>query len=207
MSSVRYTLSPRGYLKIFFHAAKHPHLPVNGVLLGRKLDSISVGNGTVEITDAIPLLHHWTSLSPMMEIGLDLVTRHASEQGLEVVGYYQACDRLDDSALAPVGERVAGKIREAFGDAVAFVIDGEKIGSEEHVALIPYLPQSSSSLSSWRPYTSTPSPFSSGSIFTLTTASGSASLPALAKTLVKDHKTHQAFCDFDDHLEDVSLGE
>lgn len=62
-----YTLSATAYFKLFFHAAKHPHKPVNGVLLGKKSD------GEVIIEDAVPLLHHWTSLSPMMEIGLDLV--------------------------------------------------------------------------------------------------------------------------------------
>lgn len=66
---VSYSLSENAYLKIFFHAAKHPHLPVNGVLLGRQISDVVV------IEDVIPLLHHWTSLSPMMEIGLDLV-RH-----------------------------------------------------------------------------------------------------------------------------------
>jgi guanine deaminase len=64
---VSYSLSENAYLKIFFHAAKHPHLPVNGVLLGRRTSDVVV------IEDVIPLLHHWTSLSPMMEIGLDLV--------------------------------------------------------------------------------------------------------------------------------------
>lgn len=38
------------------------------------------------------------------------------------MGYYQACERLDDTALAPVGERVAQKIRDQFNDAVAFVV-------------------------------------------------------------------------------------
>lgn len=65
---VAYTLSASSYLKIFFHSAKHPHQPVNGVLLGKKLPG-----GAVHIDDAVPLLHHWTGLSPMMEIGLDLV--------------------------------------------------------------------------------------------------------------------------------------
>jgi guanine deaminase len=64
-----YTIAHEAYLKLIFHAAKHPHLPVNGVLLG-KLSSPE----TVVIEDAIPLLHHWTSLSPMMEISLDLVS-------------------------------------------------------------------------------------------------------------------------------------
>lgn len=57
-------------MKICLHAAKHPHKAVNGVLIGKK------GKGredSVAILDAIPLLHVWTTLSPMMEIGIELV--------------------------------------------------------------------------------------------------------------------------------------
>ena len=67
--SPTYTIDADAYYKIFFHVAKHPHKSVNGVLLGIQ----DHPGSAVEITDAIPLLHHWTSLSPMMEIGLDLV--------------------------------------------------------------------------------------------------------------------------------------
>jgi Uncharacterised protein family (UPF0172) len=63
-----YTLNNTAYIKLVLHAAKHPHAPVNGVLLG-----VKSGND-VSIVDTVPLLHHWTSLSPMMEIGLDLVS-------------------------------------------------------------------------------------------------------------------------------------
>lgn len=118
MSSPRYTFSSRAYVKLFLHAAKHPHKPINGVLVGTQ----SAPSAPVHIVDAIPLLHHWTSLSPMMEIGLDLATQHAKENNTKVVGYYQACERLDDTALAPVGERIAGKVRETFSDAIAFVV-------------------------------------------------------------------------------------
>lgn len=38
------------------------------------------------------------------------------------MGYYQACERLDETVLAPVGEKVAGKIRTRFEDAIAFVV-------------------------------------------------------------------------------------
>jgi hypothetical protein len=41
---------------------------------------------------------------------------------MKVVGYYQACERLDDTALAPVGEKVASKIQAQFKDAIAFVV-------------------------------------------------------------------------------------
>ncbi|KAF5391218.1 hypothetical protein D9757_003055 [Collybiopsis confluens] len=186
-----YTLGPAVYLKIFFHAAKHPHTQVNGVLLGRKTAN------TVEIIDAIPLLHHWTSLSPMMEIGLDLAGKHAESLQLQLVGYYQACERLDDTALAPVGEKVASRIKEGFGDAVAFVINGEKIGTEE-AALIPYIALSSSS--SWRP-SADPSPFTPGSKFSLSNPD----LPSHAIALVRDQQLHRKFGDFDDHLEDVTI--
>jgi hypothetical protein len=66
-----YVILEEAYYKLFFHAAKHPHRLVNGVLLGK----VELTSPTrVLIVDAIPLLHHWTSLSPMMEIGLDLVS-------------------------------------------------------------------------------------------------------------------------------------
>jgi hypothetical protein len=42
------------------------------------------------------------------------------------VGYYQATERLNDSALAPVGEKVASKIKEKFPDAIAFVVRSSK---------------------------------------------------------------------------------
>lgn len=62
-----YSILHKAYIKIFLHAAKHPHKQVNGVLLG------NLASDVVIIQDVVPLLHHWTSLSPMMEIGLDLV--------------------------------------------------------------------------------------------------------------------------------------
>lgn len=64
-----YTIAHQAYLRVALHAAKYPHKQVNGVLLGNETSS-----GAVQISDAIPLLHHWTSLSPSMEIGLNLVS-------------------------------------------------------------------------------------------------------------------------------------
>ena len=61
-------LSHQAYVGILLHTAKYPHQPVNGILLG----SIKPRN-EILVERTIPLLHHWTSLSPMMEIGLDLV--------------------------------------------------------------------------------------------------------------------------------------
>lgn len=116
--SVSFAVSKKAYAKMYLHAAKHPHKPVNGVLIG----TFSQPTSTVIIEDAIPLLHHWTSLSPMMEIGLDLAKEHVREKPVQLVGYYQASDRIDDVVLAPVGERVAERLREGFPQAVAFVV-------------------------------------------------------------------------------------
>ncbi|KAG6335560.1 hypothetical protein ID866_3523 [Astraeus odoratus] len=187
-----YSLSHTAYVKIFLHAAKHPHKQVNGVLLGK------LSSGIVEICDVIPLLHRWTSLSPMMEIGLDLARGHAESLGLSLVGYYQASERIGDTALAPVGERVAQQIHNQFKDAIAFVIDGDVIGSGD-AALIPYLPQPSST--SWRPCTFDPPAFTSGSKITLVNPDS----PSRAVALVRDNRLHQQFGDFDDHLEDVTI--
>ncbi|KAK0235404.1 hypothetical protein EDD85DRAFT_773896 [Armillaria nabsnona] len=182
-----YVISSRAYFKIFFHAAKHPHQPVNGVLVGKE------EAGIVTIVDIIPLLHHWTSLSPMMEIGLDLAGRTAESMQMKLVGYYQASERIDDTALAPVGEKIASKVKEGFGAAVAFVIDGNKLGTGD-AALVPYVSQGSS----WR---CNPAEFAPGSLFQL----ASADLPARAAKLVKERRLHQKFGDFDDHLEDVTI--
>ncbi|RDB23719.1 ER membrane protein complex subunit 8 [Hypsizygus marmoreus] len=186
-----YTISGPAYYKVFFHAAKHPHKAVNGVFVGKLV------NGAVLVEDAIPLLHHWTSLSPMMEIGLDLAGQYADSLGLTLVGYYQASDRLDDTSLVPVGEKIAGKLKAGFADAVAFVIDGEKLGTGE-AALIPYV---SSSSSSWRPYSGDVAPFAEKSKFKLAFND----LPQRAIALVRDEHLHRKFGDFDDHLEDVSI--
>ncbi|KIK81424.1 hypothetical protein PAXRUDRAFT_832875 [Paxillus rubicundulus Ve08.2h10] len=189
---VSYTILHKAYVKIFLHAAKHPHKPVNGVLLGR------LSSGVVTIQDVIPLLHHWTSLSPMMEIGLTLAKGHAESVDLSLVGYYQACERIDDTALAPVGERVVEQLRTQFSDVIAFVIDGDALGSGE-VALIPYLPQASST--SWRPQTLNPPAFAPGSRIML----ADPQTPSRAVALVRDDHLHHEFGDFDDHLEDVTI--
>jgi hypothetical protein len=62
-----YSLDSLAYLKVILHAAKYPASTVTGLLVG------TVTANKVTVQDAIPLLHHWTPLSPMMEAGLQLV--------------------------------------------------------------------------------------------------------------------------------------
>lgn len=57
-----FKFSERAYAKMIFHAAKYPHLAVNGVLLASKTEN--------EIIDAIPLFHQCLYVTPMVEIAL-----------------------------------------------------------------------------------------------------------------------------------------
>jgi hypothetical protein len=99
--ATKYTITGPAYIKLFFHLAKHPHQRVNGVLIGKE-----TSEGVVEATDAIPLLHHWTSLSPMMEIGLDLVrTAFPPTKSIYERKCYRQKNRLD-STLNPSGLRL-----------------------------------------------------------------------------------------------------
>lgn len=66
-----YILEPLAYLKVVLHSAKYPTETVTGLLIGSQSS-----DGVVSIKDAIPLLHHWTDLSPMMEAGLQLVSSY-----------------------------------------------------------------------------------------------------------------------------------
>ncbi|KAF9518539.1 hypothetical protein BS47DRAFT_1325296 [Hydnum rufescens UP504] len=186
-----YTLNNTAYIKLVLHAAKHPHAPVNGVLLG-----VKSGND-VSIVDTVPLLHHWTSLSPMMEIGLDLARSHAEERHLKIVGYYQATERPNDPVLVPVGEKVSAVIKEGFENAFALVIDGSSLGSGDP-ALIPHLPSTSKGVTEWLPQT--PISGSTGQFCLADPAS-----PSVALEAVRVQGLHHQFGDFDDHLEDVTI--
>ena len=68
MASPNFRLEDLAYAKIILHALKYPHQTVNGVLLGSPSSS-----SCVTIVDAVPLQHHWTNLTPMMEVGLGMV--------------------------------------------------------------------------------------------------------------------------------------
>lgn len=60
------SITAKAYAKILFHAAKYPHLAVNGLLLSEK------GNKSKFpiIVDAIPLFHQCLHVTPMAEIAL-----------------------------------------------------------------------------------------------------------------------------------------
>ncbi|QRV95602.1 hypothetical protein RhiJN_23620 [Ceratobasidium sp. AG-Ba] len=188
MSSPKFTISHKAYTKVIVHAAKYPHAPVNGVLIGKA----STGNGTVLVEDAIPLLHEWTSLSPMMEIGLDMARTHAESMGMTLLGYYQATQRLDDTeGLSPVGQRIASNLKDKYKDAFALVVDSVSIASTTTPPLIPY---TSNSSQSW-----------SRTNFSPTFALADPDSPARALEIIRKDSAYASFGDFDDHLQDVSV--
>ena len=78
--------------------------------------------------DALPLIHHYTSLSPMMEVALELSAAAAKERGLEVVGLY-VVPRNDQTGLGRVGERVLGEMKVKFDGSFALVVSALSIAS------------------------------------------------------------------------------
>lgn len=60
------SITAKAYAKILFHAAKYPHLAVNGLLLADK----SSKSKYPAIVDAIPLFHRCLYVTPMAEVAL-----------------------------------------------------------------------------------------------------------------------------------------
>ncbi|KAI9435175.1 UPF0172-domain-containing protein [Lactarius indigo] len=187
MSSPSFQLADLAYTKLILHALKYPHQAVNGVLLG----SLSESAGkTVDIVDAVPLQHHWSNLSPAMEIGLGMVAAHAQARKLQIVGYYQAPERLGDTTLSPAGERVACKIKDFFETPIALVINGSKLDDENGGAFVSYVSLSSTS-TAFRPV-------EHKLRFTK-------SIPHRSLHIARHTNLLSQFGDFDDHLEDTTV--
>ena len=74
MSGPNFHLNDLAFTKVICHSLKYPHNKVNGLLLGHR----PTPDAAIDIVDAVPLQHHWTNLSPMMEIGLGMVRSSSS---------------------------------------------------------------------------------------------------------------------------------
>ncbi|GAA5941102.1 hypothetical protein JCM3775_001306 [Rhodotorula graminis] len=184
-----YSLSPLAYLKLVLHAAAYPSSTVVGVLLGTVDDR---STGAVTVSDAVPLLHHWSELSPAMEAGLALAETFAKQQGAVLVGLYVANERLGDVRVPHGVQRAADAVRSQCAEALVLVVDNDKLASGEP-AIIPHLP-SSKPPASWQP--------SSLSSAKLTLADPASPTKALAA--VREGQ-HRLVGDFDAHLEDVTV--
>jgi len=200
-----YTLSHLAYLKLVLHAAKYPHATVNGVLL----TSSAPSSKTVLISDAVPLLHHWTTLSPMMEIGLDLAGTHADDNNARLVGYYEASDRTSDTSLSSTGERVYAKLTTSNPDAVALMFNAESFATGQ-AGLVPFLATPTLHAVLQPPpfpllVETEESPDSKSSTKAPLFLLESTGSPSKASDAIRKRHLHREFGDFDDHLEDVTI--
>jgi len=120
-----YKISERAYAKMIFHAAKYPHLAVNGILLA---DKAGKQGSVLEILDAIPLFHQCLYVTPMAEIALMQIDAFAEREDLVVAGYYAAAENFYDCTVekAPAA-KLADKIQENFKNACFAVIDNKLV--------------------------------------------------------------------------------
>ncbi|MBW0504205.1 hypothetical protein O181_043920 [Austropuccinia psidii MF-1] len=132
-----YHLQALPSLKALLHAKKYPHSTVIGLLVG------SVEAGKVLISDAIPLVHHWIDLSPMLEAGLALAEIHVKSKKLSLVGTYIAHSRADLNTLDLVSKRLNEALQ--FSGSIALVIDNQKLRTTEN----PFIPYSREGTSEW----------------------------------------------------------
>lgn len=106
-SSYTYTISPLAYSIPLLHAAKNLSKTVIGVFLAPTLSGTST---SVSVEQCVPILHNYTSLSPMLEAGLELVSEKARKGGLEVVGFYIGYEGNTDG-LGRIGERIMSALQ------------------------------------------------------------------------------------------------
>ncbi|GAA6058683.1 hypothetical protein JCM10212_003371 [Sporobolomyces blumeae] len=177
-----YTLSHRAATLPILHAARHPTQTVCGLLVGTSSSSRDHA-----VSDAIPLLHHWTELSAMMELALQIAEHHVKAKGKEIIGLYIANERLGDLDV-PVGlGKAADAIQRQNEHALIVMIDNVRLNSTTS----PFLPYLSSS-STWSHSTSTALSISDPSTL------------ATAQSLIEAGR-HELVGDFDDHLEDAPV--
>ncbi|RUS15776.1 hypothetical protein BC937DRAFT_92007 [Endogone sp. FLAS-F59071] len=131
----QYQVAARAYALPILHAAKYPFAEVNGVLLADKLTDENID--TIKIVDAVPLFHQWTVLTPMLEVALQQIDIYATDNNLQIIGYYHANEALTNNSLSPIASRIADKIRQTSSPhAIAWVIDNEKLEQEKNESAI-----------------------------------------------------------------------
>ncbi|KAI8076421.1 uncharacterized protein B0P05DRAFT_472190 [Gilbertella persicaria] len=152
------------------HAAKYPSSDVCGVLLGKNEKELMVKT-------AVPFFHHWTTVTPMLEVALRQTEIYAKENDLVIVGWYHGNARLEDTSLPERAVKVAETIKKnsASNKAVLFMAKNQWKKQKD-------------------PFTASDNDFSLTDKETYTKVRGLFSASAY-------HRIH----DFDEHVEDVSI--
>ncbi|KAF9126852.1 hypothetical protein BGW39_006303 [Mortierella sp. 14UC] len=174
--------SHKAYLKPLAHATKYPTGSVNGVFLA---DSSS------NVVDAVPLFHFWSTLTPMLEVAMTQVDLHCKANGLRIIGYYEAKERLEDEALSLVGQKIASQIHHTNPEGFAVVIKNRSINSD-NVAFLPYQFKEGQ----WR--VSKDAFSEKNAAFSLENNSS----PTVVAKALRDGLSSK-IADFDNHLEDI----
>ncbi|CAG8690935.1 12200_t:CDS:2, partial [Racocetra fulgida] len=202
-----YVITTKAYLKIILHACKHPFTSVNGILLAQD-DASDDNNGDVKIiiVDVVPLFHHWVTLTPMLEVGLQQVQSvysegfskvsvYANRKGLKMAGYYHANERADENKLPPFGQKIASKIQDNFHNSIALVVQNTKLSPDNpEIAIVPYIFKDNQ----WRPDNKA---FSDPlSPFTLENPN----IPSITSQSIFK-RDFEVIYDFDEHLENIEL--
>lgn len=64
---------------------------------------------------------------PYSWVAVPQIEAHFTDQGLSIVGYYHANERLRDQEMASVGKKVADQIASRCPEAVALLVDCQKL--------------------------------------------------------------------------------
>ncbi|CAO3664966.1 unnamed protein product [Umbelopsis ramanniana] len=188
---VKYTVNERAYALPLLHAAKYPSSEVCGILLA---DATSSDSETVNITRAVPLFHHWTTLTPMLEVALQQVDLYATKNKLEIVGWYVANENNTDRSLNEHTIKTIDKISRQNEKAVVFLIDNDNIDlhNNKESAILPHVKNGGQ----WQ---HSKSSFTASSDFQLTNVDTFAKVRGLIS-----NGQYKDLADFDSHLENVS---
>lgn len=184
MDKSKAALTPRAYSKVILHACKYPHKAVNGVLIGEEVKN----NEQIRVVDAIPLFHQCLGLAPMLEIALTQIDTYCQNSKLQIVGYYQANENVNDSSPDVIAYKIGEKINEMFPNALLMIVDNNKMDVECKVTALDL-------------YMCHDSKWSEGNPWQLI---GGDSTLALVSELITG-KTYQNLIDFDNHLDDIVL--
>lgn len=89
-------MTKTAYCKLLLHLSKYPYLACNGLLLAKNGGD---KDSSIEIVDCIPLFHSSLTLAPSFEIALTQIDYYCQKNGLNIIGYYQSNENVDDNQL------------------------------------------------------------------------------------------------------------
>lgn len=109
MSSAPVEVAPKAYRKMVYHAAKYVSTTVMGVL---------VGTSAERVDDVIPLVHHWHTLSPMVEAGMAMTEAHLRTTKQRIIGVYEVPEQLAQRDVSPTTAALAESLAAKDGAPV-----------------------------------------------------------------------------------------